>query len=186
VLLNVQAEKQFGDSRDEQLAQPVTNIIPVGFAERLIADGRRSADEASAQQIGTGIERVGRRRDGSSVPIEIMLRPLQSDEGVLVTVAIGDISQRKKGELQHEAAEQSNRAKSVFLATMRHEIRTPMNGLLGRLEMPSLTGLNGAQHATLEVVRDSGKSLQRIIDDILDFSKTEAGEIDGRVHQHEK
>ena len=67
VLLNVQAEKQFGYRRDELLGQKVTNIIPEGFAERLIADDRRTAAEALAQQIGTGIELTGRRKDGKRV-----------------------------------------------------------------------------------------------------------------------
>jgi PAS domain-containing protein len=56
VLLNARAESQFGYRRDELLGQKVTNIIPKGFAERLIADGTRTASEALAQQIGTGIE----------------------------------------------------------------------------------------------------------------------------------
>ena len=59
VLLNVQAENQFGYRRDELLGQQVTNIIPEGFAERLIADDLRSAEDALAQQIGTGIELIG-------------------------------------------------------------------------------------------------------------------------------
>ncbi|HXM98708.1 MAG TPA: PAS domain S-box protein, partial [Candidatus Dormibacteraeota bacterium] len=63
VLLNVQAEKQFGYNRDELIGQKVKNIIPEGFAERLIADGTRSAAEALAQQIGTGIELIARRKD---------------------------------------------------------------------------------------------------------------------------
>jgi diguanylate cyclase (GGDEF)-like protein/PAS domain S-box-containing protein len=98
VLLNVQAEKQFGYSRDELVGQKVKNIIPEGFAERLIADGTRSAAEALAQQIGTGIELYGRRKDGSDFPIEIMLSPLESAEGILVTAAIRDISVRKAAE----------------------------------------------------------------------------------------
>jgi PAS domain S-box-containing protein len=100
VLLNVQAEKQFGYSRDELVGQQVKNIIPEGFAERLIADGTRTAAEALAQQIGTGIELVGRRKNGSGFPIEIMLSPLESDEGILVTAAIRDISVRQKAEKQ--------------------------------------------------------------------------------------
>src|ERR1700726_116004 len=96
VLLNVQAEKQFGYSRDELVGQQVKNIIPEGFAERLIADGTRTATEALAQQIGTGIELNGRRRDGSEFPIEIMLSPLESAGGILVTAAIRDISVRKR------------------------------------------------------------------------------------------
>ena len=97
VLLNVQAEKQFGYRRDELLGQKVKNIIPEGFAERLIADDLRSAEDALAQQIGTGIELTGRRKDGSEFPIEIMLSPLESAEGILVTAAIRDISVRKAG-----------------------------------------------------------------------------------------
>jgi PAS domain S-box-containing protein len=98
VLLNLQAEKQFGYRRDELVGQPVTNIIPVGFAERLIADDLRSAAEALAQQIGTGIELSGLRKDGSEFPIEIMLSPLESAEGILVTAAIRNISVRKEAE----------------------------------------------------------------------------------------
>ena len=98
VLLNVQAEKQFGYHRDELLGQQVTNIIPEGFAERLIADDLRSAEDALAQQIGTGIELTGRRKDGTEFPIEIMLSPLESAEGILVTAAIRDISVRKAAE----------------------------------------------------------------------------------------
>src|ERR1700681_3677170 len=99
VLLNVQAEKQFGYHRDELVGQQVKNIIPEGFAERLIADGTRTAADALAQQIGMGIELSGRRKDGSEFPIEIMLSPLQSAEGVLVTAAIRDISVRKAAEM---------------------------------------------------------------------------------------
>jgi PAS domain S-box-containing protein len=98
VLLNVQAEKQFGYGRDELLGLKVKNIIPDGFAERLIADGTRSAAEALAQQIGTGIELIARRKDGTEFPIEIMLSPLESAEGILVTAAIRDISMRKAAE----------------------------------------------------------------------------------------
>ena len=100
VLLNVEAEKQFGYRRDELIGQKVKNIIPQGFAERLIADGKRSAAEALAQQIGTGIELTGRRKDASEFPIEIMLSPLESTEGILVTAAIRNIATRKKAEAQ--------------------------------------------------------------------------------------
>jgi diguanylate cyclase (GGDEF)-like protein/PAS domain S-box-containing protein len=98
VLLNVQAEKRFGYSRDELIGQQVKSIIPKGFAERLIADGTRSAAEALGQQIGTGIELTGRRKDGSEFPIEIMLSPLESADGILVTAAIRDITVRRAAE----------------------------------------------------------------------------------------
>jgi PAS domain S-box-containing protein len=98
VLLNVQAEKRFGYRRDELVGQQVKNIIPEGFAERIIADGTRTAAEALAQQIGTGLELSGRRKDGSAFPIEIMLSPLESAEGILITAAIRDITVRRDAE----------------------------------------------------------------------------------------
>ena len=96
VLLNHQAERQFGYSRDELIGQSVRNIIPEGFAERLLADGTRTAAEALVQQIGTGLELIGLRKDGSAFPIELMLSPLESPEGILVTAAIRDITLRRE------------------------------------------------------------------------------------------
>ncbi len=95
VLLNVQAEKQFGYVRDELLGQPVTTIIPEGFAERLLADELRSTEDAMAQVIGTGLELVARRKNGSEFPIEMMLSPLASAESIFVTAAIRDITVRR-------------------------------------------------------------------------------------------
>ena len=85
-------------------------------------------------------------------------------------------------ELQESNRQLSNAslAKSSFLSTMSHEIRTPMNGVLGMLELLSLTSLDPHQRSTLEIVRESGRSLLRIIDDILDFSKIEAGKLEVR------
>ena len=98
LLVNVQAEKQFGYPRDELLGRKVTDIIPTGFAERIIADGSRSSAEALAQNMGTGIELVAVRKDGGEFPIEIMLSPLDSADGMLVTAAIRDLSIRKIAE----------------------------------------------------------------------------------------
>jgi len=130
VLLNVQAEKQFGYSRDELVGQQVKNIIPEGFAERLIADGTRSAAEALAQQIGTGIELIARRKDGSQFPIEIMLSPLESAEGILVTAAIRNITERKKSE-QHlmktvGELKRSNDELQQFAYVSSHDLQEPL------------------------------------------------------------
>ena len=80
----------------------------------------------------------------------------------------------------NERLAEATRAKSMFLASMSHEIRTPMNGVLGMLQLLALTRLDAEQKATLDSVRDSARSLLRIIDEMLDFSKIEAGRLELR------
>jgi len=108
----------------------------------------------------------------------------EADGSVLWNGYWSDVTEEKKlqGELQaaRNAAEDASRAKSTFLATMSHEIRTPMNGVLGMLELLALSKLDPEQRTTLGIIRESGRSLLRIIDDILDFSKIEAGKLDVR------
>lgn len=73
------------------------------------------------------------------------------------------------------AADQANKAKSEFLANMSHEIRTPLNGLLGIIGLFENTPLTKEQKSFIQIIKDSGDSLSKIINDILDYSKIEAG-----------
>ena len=178
VLLNVQAENKFGYSRDELVGQKIKNIIPEGFAERLIADALRTAEDALAQQIGTGIELTGRRKDGSEFPIEIMLSPLDSAEGILVTAAIRDITARKKAEMHllHTVEElnRSNEELGQFAYIASHDLQEPLRmvasytQLLSRRYKGKLDA-DGDQFIAFAV--DGANRMQRLIQDLLAFSR---------------
>ncbi|MGD8110310.1 TMAO reductase system sensor histidine kinase/response regulator TorS [Vibrio sp. TRT 17S01] len=78
-------------------------------------------------------------------------------------------------------AEQASRAKSAFLATMSHEIRTPMNGVLGTTRLLKESSLNETQKHYVDVINRSGKTLLAILNDVLDYSKIEAGHLEIRT-----
>ena len=86
--------------------------------------------------------------------------------------------ERDLAEAARVEAEAANRAKSTFLAAMTHEIRTPMNGVLGMMEVLERSPLDAGQARSVAVMRDSAQALLRIIDDVLDFSKIDAGRMD--------
>jgi len=123
-----------------------------------------------------------RRSDGSLVDVEAFSVPLRAEGNYTGAVLLyQDITERKRGEealkLAKETAEAASRAKSEFLANMSHEIRTPMNGILGMTELVLDTELDGEQRNYLNLAKVSADSLLSLINDILDYSKIEAGKL---------
>jgi PAS domain S-box-containing protein len=130
------------------------------------------------------VEKRYRRKDGSTVWVDLSVS-VQLDSSHTPSYAIAiiqDISERKRLEAElrqsKEVAEAANRAKDAFLANVSHEIRTPMNTILGMTEVTLETPLDEEQLQSLQTVKMAAESLLDVIDDLLDYSKIEAGKLD--------
>ncbi|XHS78590.1 ATP-binding protein [Burkholderiaceae bacterium UC74_6] len=158
----------------ERMRQCMEQRLPQQFETCFVfPDGSSGWFQVSLLPVSEGI---------SLFSVDITERRIAEDEVRAANAALELRVAERTAELRAatDAADAANRAKSVFLATMSHEIRTPMNGVLGMLELLAMTRLDGEQRSALGVVRESGRSLLRIIDDILDLSKIEAGRLELR------
>ena len=129
-------------------------------------------------------EVVNKSKSGDLYWVDSTIVPLKDERGKprqYISIRT-DISARKKIEedliRSKEEADRANQAKSDFLATMSHEIRTPMNGVIGMAGLLSDTDLTATQRHYLDTIKISAEALLRIINDVLDFSKMEAGKLD--------
>jgi len=181
VLVNSQAVKLFGWSRQELLDQPVELLVPHRFTDRHPDHRHRFFSEPRARSMGAGLDLYGLRKDGTEFPVEISLSPLETEEGLFVSSAIRDVTARKLIEqaLRDKNLELENAAlvKDRFLASMSHELRTPLNaiiGFTGTLIMQLPGPLNPEQDKQLRIVQTGARHLLSLINDLLDVAKLSA------------
>ena len=166
-------------TREEMEQHEFTIIYVPDTRERSLAQYRRRVLEGT---LIPRIEREVRLWNGKQLTLDLSISPFETAAGTVVLSIFRDVTARREAEERVQRAlahaESASRAKSDFLANMSHEIRTPMNGVLGMLELLLTTPLNTDQRDCLETAQSAARSLLSLLNDILDLSKIEAGQLD--------
>ena len=175
VAWNPFTEKLLKRTARDLFNQPLSNLYPPHQWRKLAAlrkKGNLVNEEMSVYN-----------KDGSLLHVNLSFSTMKNAQGRVVgkLFMMHDITERKRFEddlfSAKVLAEKANQAKSLFLANMSHEVRTPLNTILGLLDLTLETPLNPEQQENLNVAQDAAKNLLTILNDILDFSRIEAGKV---------
>lgn len=177
---NPQAEHIFGWTSDEVTGQSLTNtIIPPQYREAHERGLRQYAATGTGPVLNKRIEITALHRSGREFPIELSITPMHLDDKTIFSAFLRDITERKQAEDElrrtKTAAESANRAKTEFLANMSHELRTPLNAIVGTSDVLLKTSLTPEQHQCALMSQRAGQALLRLVNDVLDLAKIEAG-----------
>ncbi len=177
---NPACERLFGYRADEVIGHNVKMLMPTPYRDEHDQYLLRYRTTGIKRIIGIGREVEGRRKDGSTFPMELSVGEARPGGRQVYVGIIRDITERKSAEqslrLAKEQAESASHAKSLFLANMSHEIRTPMNAVLGYTQLIETDPELPVQYRRpLKAIHAAGNHLIGLIDDILDLSKIEAG-----------
>ena len=191
---NPAAERLFGYSESDAIGQNVNFLMPEPWESNHDQYIQNYLKTGQAKVIGKGREVMGRRQNGTSISLEISIGKVQVEDRLLFTGILRDITERKMHEIQiNEAmqkaaaskeeaeqakimAESASQAKGQFLAHMSHEIRTPLNAIIGYSQILNQShGLEPDQKKAIQTIESSGNGLLELINEVLDYSKIEAG-----------
>jgi PAS domain S-box-containing protein len=177
--VNRAAIQNYGFSREEFLAMRITDMRPAEDVDDLLEQVKKERPIVQSSQ------RRHRSKDGRVFPVKVTSHLAEVNRQTVAVVVAEDITARLEAQetliRSKELAERATQFKDQFLSTMSHELRTPLNAILGFSELiidERYGTLNARQQRYVDNINKSGKHLLRLINDILDLSKIEAGHLD--------
>ncbi len=183
VLVNSETERLFGYRREELLGQPVEMLVPERF--RAEHPRQREAYLARPEKRAMGQQRnvFGRRKDGTEVPLEIGLNPLETDDGWFVLSTIVDITERIRAQRERERyaveLQRSNQELRQFAYVASHDLKEPLRMVTSYTELLAQEyggRLDGEAGAYLRHITDGAARMRTLIDELLDYSRVGHGD----------
>ena len=189
VFINEQTEKIFGYDRDELLGRTVETLVPDRFREAHTGHRADYHSQPRTRPMGSGLELAGRRKDGTEFPIEISLSPIHTEDGLLVTSIIRDITEHKQTEdavreserrfrnLAHDQERQlilSERLVSFgeMMASLAHEFNNPLGIVIGfAQDLLSEVDPADSRYQSVKVIEEEARRCKKIMQDLLDFGR---------------
>ena len=183
--VNQQTEIIFGYMREELIGQRIEHLIPERFHKRHRQHRRNYFADPRARKMGIGLELYGRHQDGREIPVDIMLNPIETNEGPWVFAVVRDITSQKQGEAkilelnlalrtQLDQLAATNRELEAFSYSVSHDLRAPLRHIIGFVDLlnaKSQAALDEKSRHYLDVISEAAKKMGVLIDDLLAFSR---------------